>query len=204
MLADQPPKQVEPRDRVLTDDKLAAVMNIQGSAWYTMLQFILLTGIRGGEVCNIRWEELDLGRGARNVLRSTMKQGKPHAVPLSNAARKIIKLQLEQNSGGWGPYVFSLGSRGERPFNGRSTGIEGVRRLTETTDRAGHDCRQTSNAFRQRIGIPRGVRLRITEHALLGDGASAYEHHDFRMKTQEAVEKLADGLERIRQAKPAA
>lgn len=173
MLADQPPKQVEPRDRVLTDDELAAVMNLQGSAWYTMLQFILLTGIRGREVCNIRWEELDLGRSVWNVLRRTMKQGKPHAVPLSNAARKIIKLQMEQNSEAGSPYVFNLGSRGERPFNGRSTGIEEVCRLTETTDRAGPDCRQTSNAFWQRIGIPRGVRLRITEHALLGDGASA-------------------------------
>lgn len=102
----RPPKPVEPRDRVLTDDELVAVMNLQGSAWGTMLQFSLLTGMRGGEICNMRREELDLGRGVWNVPRGTMKQGKPHAVPLSNAAQKIIRSQLEQNGEAWGPYVY--------------------------------------------------------------------------------------------------
>lgn len=198
----RPPKPVEPRDRVLTDDELAAVMNLQGSAWGTMLQFILLTGMRGGEVCKMRLEELDLRRGVWNVPRATMKQGKPHAVPLSNAARKIIKLQLEQNGEAWGPYVFGVGSRGERPYNGRSNGIEEVRRLTETTGWAGHDCRRTSITIMQRLGIPREVRARITGHALPRDGASAYEHYDFKKETQEGVEKLAAELERIKQIKP--
>jgi integrase len=198
----RPPKPVKPRDRILNDDELAAVMNLQGSAWGTMLQFILLTGMRGIEVCKMRKEELDLRRAVWNVPRATMKQDKPHAVPLSGAAQKLIKTQMEKNGEDWGPYLFGVGSRGERPFNGRSNGIEEVRRLTETTGWAGHDCRRTSITIMQRLGIPREVRVRITGHAQPRDGASAYEHYDFKKETREGVEKLADELERIKQGKP--
>jgi hypothetical protein len=56
----------------------------------------------------------------------------------------------------------------------------------------------------QRLGISREVRARITGHALPRDGASAYEHYDFKKETQEGVEKLAAELERIKQIKPVA
>lgn len=128
----------------------------------------------------MRREELNLGRGVWNIPRGTMPQGNPHAVPSSSAAQGIIRSQPEQNDKAWGPYVFGVGGRGERPCNGRSNGIEEVRPLTRRTGWARHDYRRIFLILMKRFGIPREVRLRMAAHALPRDSASACDHYDFK------------------------
>ena len=198
----RPPKAAPGRDRVLTDAEIGAVMNLKDSVWGTMLQIVLHTGLRGGEVCMMRVEELDLPRKIWRVPGSTMKQGRFHPAPLADATVALIRGQLERNAEGWGPYVFGVGSNGAKPYNGRSNGLEAVHRLTDTGGWTGHDCRRTAITVMQRLGIPREVRNRVTGHAGPRDGASTYEHHDFEQEAYAAVEKLAAELERVRQAVP--
>lgn len=194
------PKPVEARDRVLTEAEIAALMNVEGSFWGTMLKLALLTGQRGVEVCKMRREELDLGARVWIVPRATMKQGRAHRVPLSGAAIAIIRGRLEKLDDGWGPYVFGAGSRGAKPYNGRSNGMEEVRRLTQTEGWSGHDCRRTATTLMQKLGINREVRTRVTGHAQPRDGASSYEHYDFEKEAFAAVERLAAEIERIRRS----
>ncbi len=57
------PKAVDPKERVLTEAEIAALMNVEGSLWGIMLQLVLLTGQRGGEVCKMLKLELTRFRG---------------------------------------------------------------------------------------------------------------------------------------------
>ncbi len=192
------PKAVEAKERVLSEAEIAALINVGGSVWATMLKLILLTGQRGGEVCKMRLEELDLTAGVWTVPAATMKQGRAHRVPLSAAAIAILRARLEKLDDGWGPYVFGAGSRGVKPYNGRSNGMEEVHRLTQTAGWSGHDCRRTAITLMQKLGISREVRMRVTGHAQPRDGASSYEHYDFDKEAFAAVERLAAEIERIR------
>ena len=191
------PKPVPARRRVLTDPEISALMGLRDSAWGTMLKLVLLTGQRGGEVCRMRLEEIDLCAKIWNLPSVTMKQGVAHSAPLSDAALCLLRDQLAKLPDGWGPYVFGFGSMGRRPFNGRSNGMEQVHSLTGTTGWSGHDCRRTAITLMQRLGVSREVRMRVTGHALPRDGASSYEHHDFKKEAFAAVENLAQGVARI-------
>jgi len=193
----KPPKPVAQRERVLTEAEVAALMKVSGSTWGTMLQVVLLTGQRGGEVCKMRGEELDLQAKTWTIPSGTMKQGRTHVVPLSEAALAILRGQLQANGDAWGPYVFGVGSKGAKPFNGRSNGIEEVHRLTGTSGWSGHDCRRTAVTLMQKLGIMREARMRVTGHAPPRDGAASYEHHGFEREAFAAVEKLAAETERI-------
>ncbi len=192
------PKAVEAKERVLSEAEIAALMNVKDSVWATMLKLILLTGQRGGEVCKMRLEELDLAAGVWTVPAATMKQGRSHRVPLSAAAAAIIRGRLDKLDDGWGPYLFGAGSKGTKPYNGRSNGMEEVHRLTRTAGWSGHDCRRTATTLMQKLGISREVRMRVTGHAQPRDGASSYEHYDFEKEAFAAVERLAAEIERIR------
>jgi len=194
----KPPKPVAQRERVLTEAEVAALMRASGSTWGTMLQLMLLTGQRGGELCKMRVEELDLQAKTWTIPSGTMKQGRSHVVPLSEAAVAILQGQLEANGDAWGPYVFGVGSKGAKPFNGRSNGIEEVHRLTGTSGWSGHDCRRTAVTLMQKLGIAREVRMRVTGHAPPRDGAASYEHHGFETEAFAAVEKLAVEIGRIK------
>lgn len=196
------PKAVAARERVLNEAEIGALMNLKGSSWGTMLQVVLLTGQRGGEVCKMRVDELDLKAKTWTIPSGTMKQGRSHVVPLSEAAVAILQRQLAANGDAWGPYVFGVGSEGAKPYNGRSNGIGEVHRLTGTTGWSGHDCRRTAVTLMQKLQIVREVRMRVTGHAPPRDGAASYEHHDFVQEAYAAVEKLAAELERVRQAAP--
>lgn len=122
----RPPKPVAARERVLTDAEIAALMKVTGSVWGTMLQIMLLTGQRGGEVCRMRISEINLTARTWTIPAATMKQGRTHVVPLSATAADIIGREIGARPEGWGSYLFGVGSRGDKPYNGRSNGMEEV------------------------------------------------------------------------------
>jgi integrase len=59
----------------------------------TMLEFLILTAARSGEVRAMTWEEVDLNSAIWTVPANRMKAGKKHRVPLSNRAIEILQEQ---------------------------------------------------------------------------------------------------------------
>jgi integrase len=57
------------------------------------LEFLILTAARSGEVRGATWSELDLVRGEWLIPGERMKAGRPHRVPLSPAAVKLLQSQ---------------------------------------------------------------------------------------------------------------
>lgn len=67
------------------------------------LEFAILTGARSGEVRGAKWEEIDLERKVWTVPAERMKAEKPHVVPLSSRAIKLLR-SLPRMAGK--PFVF--------------------------------------------------------------------------------------------------
>ena len=106
------PHKARIRSRVLGDEELRGIWRAAEELGYPfgpVAQLLMLTGQRRGEVCRMRWADVDLKD--RLWVMGDTKGGRPHAVPLVERACAIL--------GGLprlGTYVFS--ARGDRPVWG--------------------------------------------------------------------------------------
>ncbi|NBO02101.1 MAG: integrase, partial [Betaproteobacteria bacterium] len=55
------------------------------------LEFAILTAARSGEVRGATWDEIDLKAGIWSIPAKRMKASRPHRVPLSAQAIKLLK-----------------------------------------------------------------------------------------------------------------
>ena len=75
-----------------------------------IVRLLILTGARREEVAGIRWLELDLPKGVWELPAERSKNGLPHVVPLSDAARAILEARPRRDKRqlvfgeGQGPY----------------------------------------------------------------------------------------------------
>ena len=78
------------RERKLSDDEVFAFTRAarrMSYPWRPIYQLLLLTGLRLNEVCDARWDEIDLKNGTWVIPAARMKgrngRARPHAVPLT-------------------------------------------------------------------------------------------------------------------------
>jgi len=112
------------RERVLTDDELAAVWRgaeAMGGVPGAFVRLLILTGQRRNEVAGLRWSDLDLGKKVWTLPREMTKGNRSHEVPLSDAAVELITTLPRKGS-------FILTSAGFRRVPGKAA-AEG--RLTD-------------------------------------------------------------------------
>jgi integrase len=72
-------------------DFLAALRARDVSSSSLALEFLILTAARSGEVRGMVWSEVDLDKGIWSVPAERMKADRPHRVPLSPAAVRLLK-----------------------------------------------------------------------------------------------------------------
>ncbi len=70
----------------------------------TMLEFLILTATRSGEVRGMTWDEVDLESGIWTIPAKRMKAKAAHRIPLSRRALEILQAQAAQR--GASPLVF--------------------------------------------------------------------------------------------------
>jgi integrase len=95
--------------QTLSEDAERALLACCPSYLQDMVVFALNTGLRSGDIFNLKWEEVDLEQSRLNVL--VQKTRKLLAIPLNDAAYGIL--------GAWqgmrkGPYVFYNQMTGDR------------------------------------------------------------------------------------------
>jgi site-specific recombinase XerD len=87
------------RDRVLTDDELAAIWRQAGEGDYgAIVRLLLLTGQRREEVAAMTWDELDLEGATWSMGGNRTKNSRAHDFPLASGAVEILKT-LERREG---------------------------------------------------------------------------------------------------------
>jgi integrase len=182
------------RDRVLTDDELAAVILAARQAprpYGPIVEFLALTGQRREEVAKLRWNEIDERTRTWSIPGSRTKNKKAHIVHLSEQAWRVVA------SCPAGEFVFAT-SRGKN-FQGFRKGKE---KLDELSDVAGwrlHDLRRTVVSGMARLGVPPHVADKILNHqaGTISGVAAVYQRHDFLAERKQALDRWGAHVEQI-------
>lgn len=97
MEAVDPPRVVEAEMTIWSDDQTHRFLDaVAGHDLYAMWVLFLTTGLRRGEAAGLRWEDVDLDRGAMAIVRNRVSAGRGRAVsvhqPKTRRGRRSVAL----------------------------------------------------------------------------------------------------------------
>jgi integrase len=179
------------RDRVLTDGELAITWRaLEGVEWphQGIFRLLILTGARRAEIGELRWAEIDDEEIKLEGIRT--KNGKPHLIPLSSAARGFVE-RLPRAVGT--EFVFGTGGRTPGGYDRAKAKLDS--KITELNGEPLphwriHDFRRTVATGLQRLG----VGLQAIESVLGHTGGSrsgivgVYQRHSYDAEKRAALE----------------
>jgi integrase len=190
------PNKETPRDRVLTDAELRAVWlgaEKEDFPYGAIIQLLILTGQRRGEVAGMARSELDHNSGIWALPRERVKNGRRHEVPLSHQAREIVQKAPQISD----KYVFSLNGKG--PVGGFSERKARLDQLAKIAPWTVHDLRRTVASGLAKLGTDLAVIEKVLNH-VSGSFAGivgVYQRHEFAAEKREALQRWADHVERL-------
>lgn len=118
-----PKKQAKPR-KTLTTDELAKLFEaMKNSRWIWSVKFMLITGLRRGELLALRWSDMDYNNGIIIVDESNSKTGigetksaKVHNIPLTNKAKFYLERQKQMLKDEFNKSLQKEGCRVDKQF----------------------------------------------------------------------------------------
>jgi integrase len=213
----KPPSPKSERDRVLADPELHEIWHgcdRLGWPFGPLVQLLMLTAQREGEVASMRWSDLDLEAATWSLTSSQTKAGRAHLIPLSAEAVRILKAlpRFEHCD-----LVFPANRTGNaRPVSGFSKvkrrldllcgatiikQIDGENKLVDTWENwVFHDLRRTAATAMAQLQVPPHVTEKILNHRaanVAGPMGKVYQRYDYLDERREALELWAQTLARI-------
>ena len=199
------------RDRVLTDEEIRRIwdacdtQNPYVSAWFRLR---LVTAQRGGELLQMRWQDVDEQSHFWSIPAEYVKNAQGHRVHLNELARKLLKRVPRDEKSVW---VFPRSFMGDYKHVGRRL-AQSTRAniVTETksepgardkVDIRGHDLRRTAASLMASGGVPRFVISRILNHSEEKDITSVYDRYGYDAEKKAAMEFWNRQLEAILKGK---
>jgi integrase len=180
---------IKSRDRVLTDEELAAVLVAarQLRAPYDgIIEVLALTGQRREEVAQMQWTEINQANRTWSIPAARSKNGRAHIVHLSEQAWTVIDRFPRTCA-----YVFATANR-KRGQNIKvakaaidaASGVSGWRL---------HDLRRTVVSGMARLGVSPHVADKILNHqtGTISGVAAVYQRHEFMKERKEALDLWA-------------
>jgi integrase len=189
------PTKEEPRGRNLTDEEIRGlwkVCDMIGWPFGQIVQLLMLTGARRGEIGDLEWKEIDRDNRVILIPASRYKTRIDHAVPLSDWAMAIIDAPPKV---GGSEFVFTV--TGRKPVVGHDKAKERIDLLMPagTPHWTVHDVRRTVRTRLSRLTGP-DTAERILGHVLAGD-RKTYDCHNYLPEKRQALERWAAELARI-------
>jgi integrase len=150
------------------------------------LEFLILTAARTGEIIGARWDEFDLEEKTWVVPGARMKAGREHRVPLSGAARAILKQMNEIREG---DVVFPGGKKGMPLSNMAMLAL--LKRMGRD-DLTAHGFRSTFRDWAAECtNFPREVLEMALAHTIESKVEAAYRRGDLFQKRRQLMEAWA-------------
>ena len=176
------------RDRVLTDDELAAVWQAateQGGHFASVVKLLILTGQRRNEVAGMEWKELDLRAKIWKLPRGRVKNDSGHEVPLSAPALAVID-SVPRVSGR--QLLFT--TTGSTPISGFSKVKQQIDEASGVEDWTLHDLRRTAASGMARLGVSLPVIEKILNHSSgsFRGVVGVYQRHSFADEKRAALD----------------
>ncbi len=203
------PSPEKTRDRVLSDPELSAVWHEsekEGFPFGRLVQMLILTGCRLGEVRGALWSEINTDRREWLIPGARTKNGRDHLVPLSDSALAIFDIMPEIKGTG---LIFT--TTGKTPYSGITRAKQRLqkavaKRLSDAPERwTLHDLRRTFVTGLQRLGFPLEIAEACVNHksGTLDGVAGIYARHDYAEEKQRAFAAWARHVEAIVSGEPA-
>jgi integrase len=226
-------KSIAKRERVLNDEEIVEVWRAAGDAaspYGTIVQLLILTGQRRGEVAGMAWGELSDDLVTWTIPGERTKNGKVHEVPLSAPVRDLLNRLLPRDKNEATRVLRNYRAASALAFPGAvGTPFAGWSKAKRALDKtikdarakaaaaAGanpaplipwslHDLRRTVATGLQRLG----VRLEVTEAILnhisgtRSGIAGVYQRHDWAAEKRAALDAWAIHVASIVDRRPLA
>lgn len=195
----------KPRDRVLTDVELKAFLRdplkcTRQPRLAYVIELLLLTAARRGELCAAKWVHVDLKAKTWHVPAENTKTGKAYTIPLSDRAVELFE-RLKRRAG---RSVWVL------PGTDPSKHIEprlltrGVAKCLKRFELQGikpftlHDLRRTCRSGLSALKVAPHIAERILNHAAADRIVATYDQHDYLDEMRAALNNWAEHLESAR------
>lgn len=175
-----------------------------------VLELVLRTGLRSGEVCGIHSRELVRRDGVLwlEMPGDRVKMGKPHSVPLVGRAEAIALARMPEKGG----HLFPSTKDSSKPILQKVLGVEvyacsgrskaaayKTRKVCPVSDWAPHDLRRSARSLLSELGCPFEVGEAILAHRLPGVSA-VYARAGFEVAKVEWLTKLGAYLDTLQMA----
>jgi integrase len=190
------------RDRVLTDQELAAVIfAARQMPWPFggIVEFLALTGQRREEVAQLKWPEISAETQTWCIPATRSKNGRAHIVHLSEPAWAVIQRRPQTSE-----YVFPT-SRAKH-FQSFGKYKSSLDELCGIIGWRLHDFRRTIVSGMARLGVPPHIADKILNHqsGTISGVAAVYQRHEFLAERKEALDRWGAHVNQIVQTRKAA
>ena len=164
--------------------------NTKGDLIRPMLELLILTAVRSGEIRGMRWKEIDLNNAVWTIPGERMKAKQPHRIPLSKRAIQII----ERQTGLHEEFVFPT-PRDNVMFSDMAL-TQFLRRIKAPSDTAeriatAHGFRSSFRDWCSENGFPRDLAERALAHTVANKVEAAYHRTDLLEQRRPMMEKWA-------------
>jgi integrase len=182
------------RTRVLSDDEIRTIWPELTGTFGALIKTLLLTAQRRDEVARLNLKEIGAD-GIWTIPAERYKTKHANFVPLSKAALAVIETQSAING-----YVFP--SQVGTPFSGFSKSKAALDKAVPIPNWRLHDLRRTARTLMARAGVRPDISERVLGHTIPGV-EGIYDRHHYVDEKRDALEKLAQLIERILHPLPA-
>lgn len=194
VLGTRAPTRENARDRVLDDSEITRVLKASAVEPYPYAQFLpllLATAQRRGEVSKMRWSEIDFDAMIWVIPAALSKNGKPHVVPLSGYALRLIDTIPR-----WGGSDYVFTTTGRSPISGFSKALRHIHAQSETTEWRFHDLRRTAASGMARLGIAPHVVEKVLNHisGTISGVAAVYNRYGYDAERRDALDAWGEAL----------
>jgi integrase len=202
---------IESKTRFLDKTEISALfesLKEEKQIYQDVVQILIYTGQRKGNVYSMEWDELDLERGVWTIPHTKTKTKTTYHAQLATPAIEILKKRLETHTKEFGesPYVFATKQRGNRTGH-LSTKSDNSGYWKRIIERAGLDTedpakRITPHTMRKTLAswqVLEGVDLlsisKSLGHSDISTTAKSYAHLNGDT-VKAGVQKATDALQR--------
>jgi integrase len=191
------PSRINSRDRVLSDSELAkvwAAAEAMGYPYGRIVQLLILTGQRRGEVTGMRWSELDLRAAHWSIPAQRTKAGRSHQLPLNARAVQLLRALPRVHD----ERVFPARGK-DNSASGFSKWKRTLDELAEVDDWRVHDLRRTVASGMAQLKVAPHVIERVLNHTTgtLGGVAGIYNRFGYLPEMKDALGNWESHLNRI-------
>jgi len=155
-----------------------------------LLEFLILTATRSGEVRGMLWQEVDIEQAIWVIPEGRMKMKVSHRIPLSNRAIEIIKAQIGHHA----ELVFPAPRGGELSDMVLTSFLRKAEAKSDIPDRCAtaHGFRSSFRDWASENGYARDLAERSLAHAIENKTEAAYHRSDLLEQRRTMMQAWSD------------